>query len=133
MANDRGRTVAVLTGIVGGVILLVAVAYLSRDTLLSRKEVDLSGPWLLRLPAGFQHKVALTREGPERYILNKGSLNFNGLYEFKEGNLVMLKPKDPRLTEFKWRLEPNGTLTLVGQPEMGKTGANYLGATLTRE
>ena len=133
MANDRGRTVAALAGIVGGVILLVAVAYLSRDTILSKKEVDLSGPWLLSLPAGFQHKVALIREGSDRYLMNKGSLNFNGLYEFREGYLVMLKPKDPRLTEFKWRLEPTGTLILVGQPETGKTGANYLGATLTRE
>ena len=44
----------------------------------------------------------------------------------------MVEPRDRRLTEFVWKLQADGRLTLVAEPDASKTGSSYLGATLVR-
>jgi hypothetical protein len=105
--------------------------------------IRLEGRWLMTLPAGFEHRVTLEPVGSDRYRLksirldsrSKGedSLVFAGLYEIRDGRLVIVDPDDDRLTEFQWTIQNPNTLILADQPEAGKTGADYHGATLTRQ
>lgn len=93
---------------------------------------DLSGDWLLTLPAGFEHHVMFTYQGKNRYRLAPGRLNMSGVYQLEGDRLRLVEPKDARLTEFRWQVQGTGTLLLVEEPPAGKTGARYLGATMTR-
>jgi hypothetical protein len=92
--------------------------------------IDLSGRWLLTLPAGFQHRVTLEPAGPNQYRF-AGGLVFAGVYELRGDCLAMVQPLDERLTIFDWRLDNVNCLTLVA--ETGKTGPRYVGATLGRQ
>jgi beta-lactamase regulating signal transducer with metallopeptidase domain len=96
------------------------------------ERLDLSGQWLLTLPAGYEQTVTLRWMGENRYFLAPSGLNPGGVYEFRDGQLVLLVPRTPRLAGFEWSVENAGRLVLVDQPDQARTGADYLGATLTR-
>lgn len=112
-------------------ILAAAIILLGASTTRCLAE-DLEGEWKLSLPAGYEYVVTIQHLGDNEYNLRKGSLNFNGIYHLKKHNLVMARPADDRLTEFVWRLKKDGTLVLIEEPPTRKTGARYLGATLTK-
>jgi hypothetical protein len=80
---------------------------------LGRAPVDLAGGWKLALPAGFEHDVKLTALSGDRYRFASRGLVFNGVYERKDGKLVMAEPADERQTGFEWELKADGRLTLV--------------------
>ncbi len=94
------------------------------------KPSPLDGSWTLTLPAGYTHAIRIDPAGPSRYMINR--LVFAGVYKLEGDRLMMVEPRDPRLTEFVWELRPGGNLILVGGPPPGKTGATYLGASLSR-
>ena len=87
--------------------------------------VPLAGDWLVAVPAGFQQPQTITHLDGNRYRLSR--LNHAGVYRLEGDRLIMEAPADPRLTEFVWRLRPDGTLVLIGEPPASKTGAHYLG------
>ena len=92
-----------------------------------------SGHYTMLLPRGFKWQVELLALGQKRYRLkSKRGLNNLGIYEVQANLLVMVKPDDKRLTEFQWLITSNDSLKLVGEPHARKTGATYLGTTLTR-
>ena len=103
----------------------------------------LAGRWLMTLPAGFEHRVTLEPVESDRYRLravridSRGEgdnrLVFAGVYEIREGWLVIVEPDDDRLLGFGWKIHNPNTLILADQPEAGKTAHDYLGATLTRQ
>lgn len=103
----------------------------------------LEGNWLMTLPARFEHRVELEPVGSDRYRLKETWLDprgegdnrlvFAGLYAIRDGRLVIVEPNDSRLIGFGWTIHNANTLILADQPEAGKTGADYLGATLTRQ
>lgn len=93
---------------------------------------ELAGSWLLRLPAGFEHSVTLTRLGPARFEMIKPGLNLAGVYEVRGDQLEIVTPRQPRYAGFVWHIEDANHLTLTGQPPPDQTGGNYLGATLVR-
>ena len=92
--------------------------------------VDLSGRWLLTLPAGYQHRVAFERLEDGRFRV-PGSLAFAGIYRLDGDQLMMDEPVDKRLTVFTWKIHNVNSLTLID--ETGKSGARYAGATLGRQ
>lgn len=95
--------------------------------------IDLSGNWLLTLPAGFEHPVVLEPLGQNRYRLTPPVLTMSGIYELRGAEFRLVEPHHSRLTEFKWQAQnlDFDSLLLVAEPPPGKTGAKYLGATLT--
>jgi hypothetical protein len=97
----------------------------------NRGPANLSGEWVMSLPAGFRHRITLTLVGPGRYRLSPRKLNSSGVYQIKKNRLVIVEPNDRRLLGFEWEFR-KGSFVLVGQPPIGKTGSNYLGATLRR-
>lgn len=97
--------------------------------------VDLSGDWLLTLPAGFEHRVTLKNVGTRRLRLEpkeRKSLNFSGTYVVQDDRMVIIDPADERLTGFDWKILSRNALLLTDEPDVSKTGAQYVGATLTR-
>ncbi len=96
---------------------------------------DLAGHWRLNLPAGYEHPAELERIDAQHYRLRtKGVMN--GVYRLRGNRLVMETAVDERqvgMWEFRWQIESGQELTLIGQPNPARyTGANYLGATLTK-
>jgi hypothetical protein len=96
------------------------------------EELRFSGRWLLTLPAGFKHRITMTPLGRNRYRLTPGTLNVSGIYTVRDRQLRMLEANDSRLTEFAWESPGGNGMVLVEEPPAGKTGASYIGATLTR-
>lgn len=92
--------------------------------------VDLSGRWLLTLPAGYQHRVIFEPLEDGRFRV-PGSLAFAGIYRLDGNQLLMDEPVDERLTVFTWKIHNVNSLTLID--ETGKSGARYAGATLGRQ
>jgi RNA polymerase sigma factor (sigma-70 family) len=58
--------------------------------------VDFAGGWRLARPAGFEHDIKLTALPGGRYRFESKGLVFNGVYERKDGKLVMAEPADNR-------------------------------------
>lgn len=95
------------------------------------KSVPAPEKWLLTLPAGFRY-VAVVRPLAEGRFALDDAARFSGVYEVRGRQLVLIKPAAPAEWGFVWEFRGPERLTLVGQPPAQKTGANYLGATLTR-
>lgn len=93
------------------------------------RPAGLAGTWRMTLPRGAQYTVTLRPEGEKQFHL-ENAVRFSGLYELRDGRLVMVKPTDPAEVGFEWEVRGPDALTLVAQRE--RTGANYLGATLKR-
>ena len=92
-----------------------------------------SGEFTLHLPKGFERKVSIVALENGRYQFIGNNLNTDGVYTIVGQRLKMETPNDPRLTEFEWLVEDSDHLRLVVEPPVGKTGARYVGATLTRK
>ncbi|HUE73725.1 MAG TPA: hypothetical protein VMP01_22795 [Pirellulaceae bacterium] len=56
---------------------------------------------------------------------------FNGTYQWKDGQLVMVKPSDQRMMGLDWRWDGK-QLLLVGEPGNTPTGSSYMGTALDR-
>ncbi len=91
-----------------------------------------SGRWLRTLPREFRHRITLTALGEGRYRFEPRNLMMSGVYAVKDGRLVIVAPDDKRLTGFEWQMEQDGSLMLIGEPGVAKTGSSYLKATMRR-
>lgn len=103
----------------------------SESTVAARMAaVDLSGDWLLTLPAGYQYRVRFEALGENRYRLQTAG-SFRGVYQLNGDVLQVVEPSDARLNVFDWQLHNVNSMTLID--ETGATGARYAGATLGRQ
>ena len=113
---------------VGATLSLSSVSSIARSNQLT----DLSGPWRLNLPAGFEHDVELLADGQGRYRLSPGGLMMSGLYEARGDRLVLVEPRAAWNDGFEWQHDGAGGLRLVSQPDPRHVGPDYRGATLKR-
>jgi len=91
-------------------------------------KTDLSGTWKLHLPAGFDHDIKLSALSGGRFRFEGKGLVFNGVYERKDGKLVMADPVDDSQTGFEWEEKEDGSFELVRNSDA--MSGDYLGATL---
>ncbi len=91
---------------------------------------ELSGPWRMFLPAGFEHQVTLQRAGDNRYELQSQGLNSGGLYEVRGDRLVRIQDEPADHGTFQWHMRSSYMLTLVDQPT--NLGSDYSGAVMFR-
>lgn len=104
----------------------------SRDEGNHNRMADaLAGSWRMKLPAGFQYQVLLRLLGDSRIAL-ENAVRFSGIYEFRNGRLVLVEAANRAEKIYEWEVRGADEFTLVAQPPVAKTGANYLGATLKR-
>ena len=101
---------------------------------------ELSGRWLLSMPAGFKHNVTWTARDDGTYVLEPGSLSFAGAYE-RVGNRLVRVPTggaDPAggrggVKTYQWDVRKGqqpGLVRIVLTDEPDDSGGNYLGATM---
>jgi hypothetical protein len=86
----------------------------------------------MTLPAGFRHRITFSPLGQGRYRFEPRKLVMSGVYTVKDDRLVIVAPNDKRLTGFEWQTQQDGSLTLIGEPGVAKTGSSYLKATMRR-
>jgi hypothetical protein len=102
-----------------------------QEAAVVRRADALGGHWQLTLPAGFQYHAVIKPLGADRLSVEK-AVRFSGVYELRDNRLVLVEPINRGPLGFEWEVRGSDELLLVGQPPIGKTGANYLGATLRR-
>jgi hypothetical protein len=90
---------------------------------------NLPGRWQLTLPRGATYEVVVSAAGPGRFRFDK-AVNFTGVYELKDGRLVMVQPTAVGNDGLVWEARGAEELTLVAEPP-GR-GSSYLGATMKR-
>jgi hypothetical protein len=91
---------------------------------------DLAGQWQAKLPAGFVQPTTLQDFGEGRFQLRSQASVFNGLYEWRSGQLIVVEPVDERMTGLVWKWDGQ-KLTLVEEPKNTPTGSSYVGTVLT--
>ncbi|KAA5545340.1 hypothetical protein FYK55_06705 [Roseiconus nitratireducens] len=115
------------------ILTLVVAAYLGgRVSQRNRFGPDLAGAWTANLPAGFEQPTTLTSLGEGRWLIRSRANNFNGVYKFRDGQLVVVEPEDKRMMGLAWKWLDDH-LVLVGEPPGHPTGATYLGTELIPE
>jgi len=115
------------------VMLLVAV-YLGGRTSQNWQYVftpKLAGSWTAAMPSGHKQPTTLKDLGKGQYLLSSRADVFNGTYEWKDGQLVIVKPADQRMMGLVWRWDGK-QLLLVAEPGNTPTGSSYVGTTLDR-
>jgi hypothetical protein len=92
---------------------------------------NLAGSWTATMPAGHKQPTTLKDLGKGQYLLSSRADVFNGTYEWKDGQLVIVKPADQRMMGLVWRWDGK-QLLLIGEPGNTPTGSSYTGTTLDR-
>lgn len=96
-------------------------------------EVDLTGRWLMTLPAGFQYLTKIERSDDEAgYRLYCRAANLRGEYIVREGRRFTIRPEDLPLAGLTWDIKNANLLVLTEQPIPSPVGADYRGAVLVR-
>ena len=90
----------------------------------------LVGTWRLH-EAQRTKVVTIQKFGHDRYYLH-GHTELDGVYRERNRRFVCVKPNDPRLQGFSWRVVSDKKLILVTQPGLWIAKNRYLGDTLTR-
>ena len=91
---------------------------------------DLAGEWRVFLPAGFEHRIKISRIEVNRYRLEPASLNFGGVYDMQDRRFTSVEPEDSPHGRFVWQIRSPHLITLVEQT--GSHGSDYTGAVLFR-
>lgn len=98
------------------------------------EDTDLSGRWLLTMPAGFEYDATLERvDEPGRYRLRCRATNLSGVYAFRGRCLTAVSPDNEQMTGLGWELKNRNVLLLTVHPESAAVGSDYRDATLSRQ
>lgn len=119
-------------GTLMAVMLAVATYFGGRASVTYRYALapDLAGDWQATMPAGFVQPTTLQDFGEGQFHLRSRASIFNGLYEWRSGQLIAIEPEDTRMVGLVWKWD--GTkLTLVAEPKNTPTGSSYVGTVLT--
>jgi len=111
--------------------LLVALAGCIATPQKENPPDDLSGDWEMTLPAGHVCRSPIIRTDSTHYQIPQ-IRNLSGLYERRGNLLVVVHPRNERLTEFVWEIQDSDNLVLVESPPVQKVGSDYKGAKLHR-
>ena len=90
----------------------------------------LVGTWHLH-EAQETKTVTIQDFGHGRYYLH-GHTELDGIYRKHDRRLVCVKPNDPRLQGFVWRIVNGKRLVVIRQPRLWVAKNRYLGDALTR-
>ena len=113
-------------------MLLVAVYLAGRTSFTHRFAFapSFEGTWNATFPRGAKYPVKMQDLGDGQYTLG-GAGVLSGTYQWKAGQLVVIKPSDDRMIGLIWKWDGQ-KLILVGEPGNTPTGSGYTGTTLTR-
>ncbi len=96
-------------------------------------QVNLSGRWLMTLPAGYQYLAKIERsDNGAGYRLDCRAGNLRGEYVAREGRRFVFRSEDVPLAGLTWSIKNANLLVLTEQPIPSPVGADYRGAVLVR-
>ena len=116
------------------VMLLVSV-YLAGRTSQNWPHLmtpNLAGAWTASMPSGHKQPTTLKDLGKGQYLLSSRAAVFNGTYQWKDDQLVVVTPSDQRMVGLVWRWDGK-QLVLIAEPPGTPTGSSYVGTTLDRK
>jgi hypothetical protein len=91
---------------------------------------DLSGRWLLTMPAGFEYDATI-EPVDGRYRLRCRATNLSGQYDLQGHSLQVVSPTNDQMIGMAWELKNRNLLILTDHPQV--VGSDYRNATLTRQ
>jgi hypothetical protein len=101
----------------------------NRTAPTARDPSELVGEWRIFLPAGFEYAMTLSQDHESRFRLEPSDVNFAGLYERHDNQLVSFRSGESS-GRYVWQIRSQYLLTLIEQPS--GIGSSYLGAVLFR-
>ena len=110
-------------------MLAVAMYFGGRASMTDYAAPRLAGGWQATLPAGFVQPTTIQDGGKGRFLMRSRASIFNGLYEWRSGQLVVVRPNDDRMVGLVWQWD-GAKLTLVEEPKNTPTGSSYVGTVL---
>ena len=109
--------------------LFTAAAFI---TFVGCASTDLTGTWELTMPNGSLHQITVDKFKDQTYYLYNPKLDVSGVYALDDEHLVMRKPNDPRLNDFKWSVDGRYEMHLIEEPHVSLTRTRYKGAHLNK-
>lgn len=91
----------------------------------------LSGKWQAEMPSGAVQPTTLTHLEDDIFLFSSRANVFNGHYQWKDDQLVIVKPSDKRMVGLTWKWDGE-QLQLINEPAGTPTGSSYLGTVLVR-
>ena len=91
------------------------------------------GAWTLKAPDGTTSAVEVSKLRTGEYFVRAPGRTFSGSYVYKERELTILKPDNPRMNGYVWKLERKGQLVLVEEPPVPVSGVRLTSASLRKD
>lgn len=91
------------------------------------------GAWTLRAADGTTAPVEVSNLRAGEYYLRAPGLTFSGSYVYKDRELAILKPDNPRMNGYIWKLERKGQLVLVEEPPVPVSGVRLTSSSLRKD
>jgi len=110
------------------IVLMAAVA------LGGCASVDIpTGAWTLRAPDGSESAVEVSALREKEYFLRAPGRTFGGAYLYRDKELSITKPDNPRMSGYVWKLKSKGELVLVEEPAVPVSGVRLTSAKLEKD
>lgn len=91
-----------------------------------------TGAWTLRAPDGSESAVEVSTLREAEYYLRAPGRTIGGAYVYRDKELSITKPDNPRMGGYVWKLKGQGELVLVEEPAVPVSGVRLTSATLEK-
>lgn len=91
-----------------------------------------TGAWTLRAPDGSESAVEVSALREKEYYLRAPGRTVGGAYVYRDKELSIAKPDNPRMGGYVWKLKRKGELVLVEEPAVPVSGVRLTPATLEK-
>ena len=91
-----------------------------------------TGTWTLRAPDGAESAVEVSALREAEYYLRAPGRTIGGAYVYRDKELSITKPDNPRMSGYVWKLKSKGELVLVEEPAVPVSGVRLTSATLEK-
>ena len=88
------------------------------------------GVWEMQAADGAVVDVKISRLQGSEYYFDAGTHPISGVYGLESSAVSMVKPDNPRMKEYVWRLREDRSLVLVREPAIELSGRRLISSTL---
>ena len=88
------------------------------------------GVWQLQTADGKIVDVTVSELRFPEYYFDAGTHPISGVYSYQVEQVVMLKPDNPRMKQYVWHMQSDGSLVLVEEAPVELSGERLISSTL---
>lgn len=111
-------------------VCLIAIIMIAGCASVPERDGLEPGVWQLQTADGNIVNVMVSELRIGEYYFDAGTHPISGVYSFQVEQVVMLKPDNPRMKEYVWHLQSDGSLTLVEEAPIELSGERLISSTL---